>query len=73
MKPTTTSNPSTGFITLKEAATATRGSMKWLRREIQSGNLSAYRIGHRILILQHDLDTFIAKRAMVPSVEEGRS
>jgi len=72
MNPTTTSNPSTGFITLKEAATATRGSMKWLRREIKRGHLPAFRIGHRILIRQQDLNAFVADRAIAPAVEEGR-
>ncbi len=71
-KNSTTPNPSTGFVTLKEAATTTRGSKKWLRNEIKRGHLPAFRIGHRILIQQHDLDAFIANRAMAPTTEEGR-
>lgn len=66
------STPSTEFITLKEAANSTRGSMKWLRREIKRGRLPAYRLGHRILIRQQDLEAFVANRAMVPVAEEGR-
>lgn len=63
--------PITGFITLKEAATTTRGSVKWLRREIKQGHLRAYRMGGKILIKSEDLPAFVATKAMVPDDQGG--
>lgn len=71
MESTTTPNPFTGFITLKEAATTTRGSVKWLRREIKQGHLRAYRMGGKILINSEDLPAFVATKAMVPTAKGG--
>jgi excisionase family DNA binding protein len=71
MEPTTTPNPTTEFITLKEAATATRGSAKYLRQQIALGHLRAFRIGHKILIKSEDLNAFVATKAMVPAAEGG--
>lgn len=59
------------FVTLKEAATSTRGSVKWLRREIKRGHLRAYLLGGKILIKAADLETFIASCSMTPVPENG--
>lgn len=63
-------NSSTEFLTLKQAASRTLGSTKWLRQQIGHGHLRAFRLGHKILIKPADLDAFVEKRAIAPAVEE---
>lgn len=67
-----TTLPTSILLALKEASATVRCCKKWLRDEIKRGHLPAFRVGHRILIRQQDLDAFIAVRAMAPTTEEGR-
>jgi excisionase family DNA binding protein len=53
---------------VKTVATQLSMSVRWVKERIKAGELQGYRLGHKIVVPEKSLQSFLENRAMAPRV-----